>query len=187
LRRRELWRRRVRWRLRRKLIRQNKKKTLSYIADLSDKIGMDESLRLPPRLASRLAHIPPGALDFVPVLVKARRDGWDVRSQRMFVTALAAGLGISGACRAVGKSRQTAYALRERPDGASFAAAWDRALHFARRRPLPPGTTAWERAIEGVLVPVLYRGRVTGWRRKYCDRTLGRLLAQLPLGRDAAR
>jgi hypothetical protein len=162
---------------------KNKKKTLSYTADLSDKIGMDESLDL---LAARLAHIPRGALDFVPVPVKARRDGWTAAVQKTFVLCLAAGLGLSGAARAVGRSRQTAYRLRERSDAASFAAAWDRALYFARLRPLPPGTTAWERGVEGILVPILYRGRIVGSRRKACDRTLGRLLTRVHLMRGAA-
>ncbi|HEX8222865.1 MAG TPA: hypothetical protein VF605_03510 [Allosphingosinicella sp.] len=148
---------------------------------------MDESLRLPPALAARLTHIPSGALDFTPVPVKSRRDGWTARAQKMFVLMLAAGLGIAGAARAVGKSRQTAYRLRERPDGASFAAAWDRALDFARLRPPAPGTTVRERAIEGVLVPVIYRGRVVHWRRKFCDRTLGLLLAQHHRGRETRR
>lgn len=148
---------------------------------------MDESLRLLPSLASRLTHIPSGALDFTPVPVKSRRDGWTPRAQEMFVLLLAAGLGIASATRAVGKSRQTAYRLRDRPDAASFAAAWDRALHFARLRPLAPGTTARERAIEGVLVPVMYRGRVVHWRRKFCDRTLGLLLAQHRRGQETPR
>lgn len=148
---------------------------------------MDESLGLPPRVAARLAHIPPGALDFVPVPVKARRDGWTAAIQKTFVLCLAAGLGTSGAARAVGRSRQTAYRLRERPDAASFAAAWDRALHCARLRPSPPGATAWERAVDGVVVPILYRGCVVGSRRKYCDRTLGRLLTSLQRAREASR
>ena len=148
---------------------------------------MDESLRLPTGLAERLAHIPPGALDFVPVPVKARRDGWSAGIQKMFVLCLAAGLGTSGAVRAVGRSRQTAYRLRERPDAVSFAAAWDRALRFARLRPLPPGATAWERGVEGVVVPVLYRGRVVGSRRKYCDRTLAALVGSLQRTRGLAR
>lgn len=144
---------------------------------------MDESPAYPPALAARLEHIPPDALDFAPVPVKARRDGWTPSAQGTFVLALASGLTVSGAARAVGRSRQTAYRLRERPGAASFAAAWDRALDFARLRPLPSGAAAWERATVGVLVPIRYRGRVVGWRRKYCDRTLGRLLAvQLGLG-----
>lgn len=138
---------------------------------------MDESLDLPTGLASQLAHIPVGALDFEPVPVKSRHDGWTADTQKMFVFALAAGLGVSGAARVVGKSRQTAYRLKERPNAASFASACDRALAFARLRPLPPGASAWERGVEGVLVPIRYRGRIVGWRRKYCDRTLGKLLA----------
>jgi hypothetical protein len=189
---RQLWRRKLRRQLRRRWLRRrlrlwNKKKTLSYIADLRDKIGMDESLELPPRLAEALANLPPGALDFTPVPLKARRDGWTAVAQRLFIAALAAGLGVSGAARAVGLSRQTAYRLRERPDAASFAAAWDRAFHFARLRPLPPGATAWERAVEGVVVPIFYRGRIVGSQRKYCDRTLGRLLASLQLTRGVSR
>ena len=140
---------------------------------------MDESCALPPALAERLDHIPPGALAFEPVPVKSRRDGWTPLVQKMFVVALAAGLGTSGAARSVGRSRQTAYRLRERPDAASFAAAWDRALEFARRRPPPPGATAWERGVEGILVPLRNRGGVIGWRRKYCNRTLAAMLGSL--------
>lgn len=146
---------------------------------------MDESPRLAPGLAARLAHIPPGALDFAPARPKARRDGWTALAQKMFVLALAAGLGTSGAARAVGRSRQTAYRLRERPDAAGFAAAWDRALHFARLRPPPPGLTAWQRGVEGILVPLHHRGRIIGWRRKYCSRTLGSLLTTYYRLRDA--
>ena len=103
---------------------------------------MDESLLHTPALPARLTHIPPGALDFASVAVKARHDGWTPLAQKRFVLGLAAGLGVSGAARAAGRSRQTAYRLRERSDAASFAAAWDRAIEFDRRRPLPPGATA---------------------------------------------
>ena len=137
---------------------------------------MDESAALPPALAARLDHVPPGALDFAPVAVKARRDGWTPAAQKLFIAALAAGLCTSGAARAVGRSRQSAYRLRERPDAASFAAAWDRALHFARRRPPPPGLTARQRGVDGILVPLRHRGRIIGWRRKYCSRSLAGLL-----------
>jgi hypothetical protein len=136
-------------------------------------------------LDARLAHVPPGALDFVPVPVKSRRDGWSPAAQRGFILALAAGLGVSAAARAVGRTRQTAYRLRRQPGGASFAAAWDRALHFNRNRPLPPGSTTWERGVEGVPVPIVHRGQIVGWRRKYCDRALGSILASLHAARRA--
>jgi hypothetical protein len=130
----------------------------------------------PSLLAQRLAHIPAGALDFVPVPVKPRRDGWTAERQTVFIKGIAAGLGNSGAARAAGMSRQSAYLLRDRPGAASFAAAWERALEFARSRPLPPGSTAYERGIEGVLVPIRKRGGVIGYRRKYDDRVLAMLL-----------
>jgi hypothetical protein len=140
---------------------------------------MDESSLLD----ARLAHIPPGALDFIPVPLKSRRDGWSPAAQQGFVLALAAGLGIAGAARAVGRTRQTAYRLCRRPGAQSFAAAWDRALAYSRVRPVPPGSTAWERGVEGVLVPVVRRGEIVAWRRKYCDRSLGSILASIQAAR----
>jgi hypothetical protein len=143
---------------------------------MGDRIGMVETSALPPLLAARLAHVPPGALDFDPVPLRSRRDGWSAPLQRAFVLALAAGLGVSGAARAVGKSRPTAYRLRLAPGAASLAAAWDRAIAFARLRPAPQGTTALQRGVEGIMVPLRHRGRIIGWRRKYCGRSLAALL-----------
>jgi hypothetical protein len=33
-----------------------------------------------------------------------------------------------------------------------------------------------QRAVEGVLVPVIHRGRIIGWRRKYDNRILANML-----------
>jgi hypothetical protein len=137
---------------------------------------MDDSLPETSLLSSRLAHIPGGALDFTPVPLKGRRDGWTAERQRAFVTGLAAGLGISGAARAVGMSRQSFYLLLERAGAESFSAACERARAFARSRPLPPGSTCWERGMKGVLVPLHHRDRIIGYRRKYDDRAMRSLL-----------
>ncbi len=75
--------------------------------------------------------------------------------QRRFIAALAQGVSITAAARLVGRSRQKAYALRARPNAASFAAAWDRALAVARLRQRPgpnrpvarPGTIAEGRLV----------------------------------------
>lgn len=72
-------------------------------------------------------------LDFAPVPVRPRHDGWTPQLQRRFIVALARGASVEAAARAVGKSRTTAYALRKRPGAESFAAAWDSALACARR------------------------------------------------------
>jgi hypothetical protein len=137
---------------------------------------MDDSLPGTSLLAARLAHIPEGALDFTPVPLKGRRDGWTAARQRAFVTGLAAGLGMSAAARAAGMSRQSAYLLLERPGAESLCAACERARAFARSRPLAPGSTCWERGVEGVLVPLRHRGRIIGYRRKYDGRALGLML-----------
>lgn len=76
----------------------------------------------------------PDSLRFDPVPLKARHDGWTVDLQTRFIVALARGLGVAGAARAVGKARATAYALRTKPGAGSFVAAWEGALAHARRR-----------------------------------------------------
>jgi hypothetical protein len=59
-----------------------------------------------------------------------RRDGWTPERRERFLELLAAGLDVRGACRQVGLSRQSAYALRRRE--AAFARGWDEALRSAR-------------------------------------------------------
>ena len=137
---------------------------------------MTDSFAEPSLLARRLAHLPAGALDFVPVPLKARRDGWTSARQRAFVTAIAAGLGNSGAARAVGKSRQSAYRLREKPGAESFAAAWDRALAYARSRPPACGSTIQERVFDGIERPIRVGGKVAAVRRVYDGRALAMIL-----------
>jgi hypothetical protein len=70
------------------------------------------------------------ALNFTPVPTKARHDGWTPARQSRFIEALAAAKSVTRACKAVGKSAVTAYALRKHPGAESFATAWDAALAF---------------------------------------------------------
>jgi hypothetical protein len=133
--------------------------------------------RIPAGALERLlAHIPAGALDFAAVPVKGRGDGWSPERQRAFVTAVAAGLGNSGAARAAGMSRQSAYRLRQRRGAESFAAAWDRALAYARSRPPEPGSSVQERVFEGIEQPIRIGGKVAAVRRVYDARALWVLL-----------
>ena len=117
------------------------------------------------------------APDFEPVLLRSRRDGWTPERQRAFIAWLARGLRPGRAAAWVGMSRKSAYALRSRPGGEGFAAAWDTALAIAGRRRAEarePGD--WARAVEGVLRPIRHRGRITAWDRRFDDRALLRLL-----------
>ncbi len=66
---------------------------------------------------------------FKPAALKARHDGWTAARQYRFIELLAATKSITAACRAVGMSRESAYALRDRPEAAGgFAFAWRKAL-----------------------------------------------------------
>jgi len=117
-------------------------------------------------------------LAFTAVPLRSRRDGWTPLRQRAFIGHIAAGMPSNHAARLVGMSKQTAHALRRRPGAESFAAAWDRAVSLAkkaRRRHAPNRTDA---ALDGVAVPVRYRGRVVGTEIQYDDRQLVRLLGQ---------
>ncbi len=69
-----------------------------------------------------------GILAFTPAPNCGRADGWTARRQTNFIHALAVMGTVTRACKAVGMSRQTAYKLRERPEAADFARAWDAAL-----------------------------------------------------------
>src|SRR3546814_349835 len=78
------------------------------------------------------------------------------------------------AARAVGMSKEGAYALRRRPDAASFAIAWDAALAQGKAR--SSGPSLYERGIKGVMVPYFYGGLQRGERRRHDDAALGKLL-----------
>jgi len=119
-------------------------------------------------------------LRFTPVPVRARRDGWTPVLQRRFILNLARGMGPAQAARALGRSRQTAYALREKPGGEDFARAWDAALEFARRIDAAPSSPCAGRGgIEEIWVPRYYRGRLVGFVVREDLRGAMRRLGQL--------
>ena len=85
---------------------------------------------LHPLLYALSCRVQPRRIRFTPVPLKARHDGWTPARQRHFIDRLAATKSVARACREVGMSSVTAYALRRRPGAESFAAAWDEALAF---------------------------------------------------------
>jgi hypothetical protein len=73
---------------------------------------------------------------------RIRRDGWTAERQLRFLDALGRTRSVTRAAAAAGRSRESAYRLRNRRDGALFAAAWDRVLKSHKvearvRRPHP--------------------------------------------------
>jgi hypothetical protein len=109
------------------------------------------------------------ALDFTPVPRRYRHDGWTPERQRAFIGALAETGCVDRAARSVNISTTNCYELRRAPGAESFRRAWDAALDFA----VPKlKDVAFQRAIEGELVPVFAGGKLMGFRRKYNDKLL---------------
>ncbi|MFM5950127.1 MAG: hypothetical protein ACKOPM_13030 [Novosphingobium sp.] len=105
---------------------------------------------------------------FVPVPLRSRADGWTPFKQAAFLVALARTRSVSAAAGEVGLSRVSAYALRARPGAESFAALWDMALAVENR--VQRKFTPEERraaAIEGMIKPVVWKGRCVAIARKY--------------------
>lgn len=101
---------------------------------------------------------------FRAVKVKARHDGWTPERQRDFIDRLCLIGNVARAARAVGKSAQSAYRLREHKGAGSFRRAWDQALDASRAHVLD---VAIERCIEGETVPVFYKGTKIGERTRH--------------------
>lgn len=113
------------------------------------------------------AAVPPedDILAFTPVPhSRHRANGWTPDAQVAFIQALSVMGTVGMAARAVGMGRQSAYRLRERAlalakergaEGASFVAAWDRAISLGRWRQY---SVAMERAIEGHTIVRVHRG-----------------------------
>jgi hypothetical protein len=111
----------------------------------------------------------PALPEFAPVPRKYRHDGWTPERQKAFIEALADTGCVSRAAKQVNISQQNAYALRRAPGAEEFRKAWDAALDFGLKR---LKDIAFERAIEGYLVPVFVGGRLVGFRRKHNDALL---------------
>jgi len=117
---------------------------------------------------------------FGPVPVRYRHDGWTPERQQAFIEALAGSGCVEEACRAVGKSRASAYALRGRHDAQAFRLAWDAATDMAVTR---LNDAALSRAVNGVSIPIFHNGAQVGERRHYDERLTMFLLRY----RDPAR
>ncbi|MFC3101313.1 hypothetical protein [Altererythrobacter lauratis] len=103
-----------------------------------------------------------------------RHDGWTPDRQARFLDELAASHCVSTAAKAVGMSRQSAYALRARMRGEPFDLAWAAAL-MCRFDAL--AEAAMDRALNGVEVPHYYKGELVGTSRRFDERLTVALLA----------
>lgn len=116
-------------------------------------------------------------LDFDPVSLRHRIDGWTPEKQREYVEALAdSGVGRYAAAR-VCMSEQSVARLRRRPDARSFNRACEAAMRIGARRLV---SVAFERAIEGTVKRHYYHGEVKSEERVYDNRLLMALIGKLP-------
>jgi len=106
---------------------------------------------------------------FAPAAPRPRSDGWTPATQQWFIAALAVGGSVRDACRHVGRSRDSAYRLRQRADAAAFAAAWDEATSRTEDELVD---AAVERCVDGRQVKVFYRGVAVGDQIEYDNRLL---------------
>jgi hypothetical protein len=119
-------------------------------------------------------------LDFAAVPLRARHDGWTASAQRDFILRLARGAGIGEAARALGFSRQSAYALRRRRGAESFASAWDSAVALGRNMAaVERREGAFAHGAETLLVPRYYRGRLIGFVQRDDNRSAMRALRSI--------
>ncbi|WP_404335025.1 hypothetical protein AB2M62_15030 [Sphingomonas sp. MMS12-HWE2-04] len=119
-----------------------------------------------------------------PVRLRRRHDGWTAERQRDFLRALAETGCISEAVLHVGLTTRSAYRLRNHPQGAAFARAWDEALRLGAGKLM---TLAYERAIRGQIRESWRDGKLIGQRRAPSDRMLTYLLSSLlPRNHDEA-
>ena len=107
--------------------------------------------------------------EFAPVPRKYRHDGWTPERQRAFIEALADTGSVTRAAGMVNMAQTNCYALRRAPGAEGFRRAWDVALDFGVKR---MKDIAFERAIEGELIPVFHAGKLQGFRRKRNDALL---------------
>lgn len=109
----------------------------------------------------------PPRIEFEPAVLRPRHDGWTAQKQIEFIEILSATKCVDEACRRVGMSDTSAYALRRHLCGHHFARAWDLALEFKIDR---LEQAVIDRAIEGVRRPVFYKGEEVGEYRHFDER-----------------
>ncbi|WP_375398506.1 hypothetical protein [uncultured Sphingomonas sp.] len=106
---------------------------------------------------------------FAPVPRKHRHDGWTAERQRAFIEALADTGSVRAAATRINMSPEGAYYLRRQPGADEFRAAWSAALDYGVQH---IADIAVDRALQGVPVPVYWRGEQVGEKRWFNDRLL---------------
>lgn len=110
------------------------------------------------------------------VELRRRHDGWTATRQRIFLNTLANTGSVAFACEAADIAPRSAYRLRNHPQGAAFARAWEAALMTAAGRLT---CVAFERAITGTPREIWRNGQLMAETSIPSDRLLMFLLRHL--------
>jgi hypothetical protein len=113
---------------------------------------------------------------------KARHNEWTRAKMARFLEALADTASVTTAAECVGMSRQSAYRLRSRLIGHPFDLAWDGALEFGIQQ---VAHSALDRALNGTVVPIFYKGEQVGEKRVFNEHAVMNLMTSAHnIGRD---
>lgn len=126
----------------------------------------------PPSTHPDPTHTPEGVPipTFSPWRAKRERaGGWCPATQRAFIAELTRTGCPTEAAKAVGRSKRSAYMLRDKPGAESFAAAWDAAKAGAGDAAY---AVAVNRGLHGEIVPIFRKGKFWGYRVQHNDRML---------------
>ena len=113
---------------------------------------------------------------------RERVNGWCPATQRAFIAELTRTGCPAEAAKMVGRSKRSAYLLRDKPGAESFAAAWDAAKARAGDA---AQAVAVQRALHGEMVPIYRKGRFWGFRIQQDDRLLMAALKARGTGDEA--
>jgi hypothetical protein len=108
---------------------------------------------------------------------RLRVDGWLPWKKARFLLVLIAGGIVADACRAVGMSVTSAYALKNRRSGRAFGRMWDAILIHRARGRLADNNLS--RAMNGCVEQVLKDGVVIAERRRFDNRLSMAMLTRL--------
>lgn len=114
---------------------------------------------------------------FDPSGLRLRHDGWLGWKKARFLEQLAAGAVVADACRSVGMSVASAYALRNRRSGRVFSLIWDAILIHRARARLAGETLS--RAMNGCVDELRRDGIVVAERRRFDNRLSMAVLTRL--------
>jgi hypothetical protein len=130
------------------------------------------------KIVDQLADIVPAPTvpDFEIAPTRKRHAGWTAERQRKFIEHLSLTGNVGEACAIVGVASSSAYRLRNRAGGESFARAWDAALRLCATR---LAAIMLDRAVNGRVERFYKDGELVMERRIPSDYLLTWLLSRL--------